>query len=233
MWAEAMSSERSDSAPVISDSRPGRSRHSTSITEKRFDSVLRMSARGVMRKVFWPRFGLARFSIISGSQLRPDSTSSIRRPTRVPRRCSSSSRSNSREIRIVSSARPSAVVKICASTMLPPAAAQAPAITDSRRGWSCARTVISVTASKACVLTMVASCRLAALGLADEFGMAQLVRQVDGQQVVLVVQLDVARCAPARASRPAPRPGARAPRRRAGRARPPRSRRSAAARSRK
>ena len=50
MWAEAMSSERSDSAPVISDSRPGRSRPSTSMTVNRLDSVLLMSARGSMRE---------------------------------------------------------------------------------------------------------------------------------------------------------------------------------------
>ena len=121
-----------------------------------------------MRKALAPRFGLVRFSIISGSQLLPDSTSSISRPTRSARRRSSSSRSNSREIRIVSSARPSVVVKICASTMLPPAAAQAPAITDSRRGWSCASTVISVTASNWRGLTMVASALAACVGLADE-----------------------------------------------------------------
>ena len=51
--------------------------------------------------------------------------------------------------KIVSSAWPSVVVKICASTMLPPAMVQAPAMIDSRRGWSGASTVISVTASKA------------------------------------------------------------------------------------
>ena len=36
----------------------------------------------------------------------------------------------------VSSARPSVVVKICASTMLPPEAAQAPVTMASSRGWS-------------------------------------------------------------------------------------------------
>ena len=70
------------------------------------------------------------------------------RPTRSARRSSSSSRSNSRLMSIVSSARPSVLVKICASTMLAPAAAHAPAITESSRGWSGAATVISVTASK-------------------------------------------------------------------------------------
>ena len=40
------------------------------------------------------------------------------------------------------------VVKICASTMLPPAAAQAPVMIASRRGWSGDRTVSSVTPRK-------------------------------------------------------------------------------------
>ena len=64
---------------------------------------------------------------------------------RNARRASSSLCSNSRDTAMVSSASPSVVVKICASTMFAPAAAHAPAITDSSRGWSGASTVSSVT----------------------------------------------------------------------------------------
>jgi hypothetical protein len=67
MCAEAMSSDRSDSVPVISDSRPGRSRPSTSMTEKRFDSALPMSTLGSSLNVLAPRLGLVRLAIISGS----------------------------------------------------------------------------------------------------------------------------------------------------------------------
>jgi hypothetical protein len=65
--------------------------------------------------------------------------------TRSARRSSSSSRSKARESTMVSSAMPSVVVKTWASTMLPPAAAQAPVTMASRRGWSGDRTVSSVT----------------------------------------------------------------------------------------
>ena len=54
MCAEAMSSERSDSVPVNSESRPGRSRPVTSITEKRLDSELRISAAGVQVEEILP-----------------------------------------------------------------------------------------------------------------------------------------------------------------------------------
>ena len=58
---------------------------------------------------------------------------------------------------MVSSARPSVVVKICASTMLAPAAAQAPAMIDSSHGWSGASTVSSVTPRAASNANVVAS----------------------------------------------------------------------------
>jgi hypothetical protein len=62
---------------------------------------------------------------------------------------------------MVSSARPSDVVKTWASAMLAPAAAQAPVTIDSSRGWSGDSSVISVMAWNAWVRTMVASCFLA------------------------------------------------------------------------
>jgi hypothetical protein len=58
---------------------------------------------------------------------------------------------------MVSNARPSVVVKICASTMLAPATAQAPAMIESSQGWSGASTVSSVTPRAAGNATEVAS----------------------------------------------------------------------------
>jgi hypothetical protein len=79
-----------------------------------------------------------------------------------------SSRSKARETKMVSSTSPSVVVKICASTMLPPAAAQAPVTMASRRGWSGASTVSSVTPRNWSVSTRVAVVRPAMLRLAQE-----------------------------------------------------------------
>ncbi len=65
-------------------------------------------------------------------------------------------------MKIVSSASPSVVVKIWASTMLPPAAAQAPAIPVSNLGWSGATTVTAVTPRRLSIVTSVASDRMSA-----------------------------------------------------------------------
>ena len=64
----------------------------------------------------------------------PGLGSSMAVAMRPARRNSSSSRSNAREMKIESRAKPSVVVKICASTMLPPVVAQAPVTMASRRG---------------------------------------------------------------------------------------------------
>ncbi len=112
-------------------------------------------------------------------RISPRRASSIERAMRWPRRISSSSRSKAREIEMVSSASPSVVVKICASTILAPEAAQAPAMIDSRRGWSGATTVSSVTPRKASVDTSVASeCISTALACSSS-GVLDLVRQID------------------------------------------------------
>ena len=122
-------------------------------------------------------------------RISPRSACSIVRAMRLARRISSSSRSKARDTEIVSSAKPSVVVKICASTILPPAAAQAPAMIDSRRGWSGATMVISVTPRKASVATSVASelhfrrHRVEQLGVSDE------VRQIDLQPIGGIVAL--------------------------------------------
>ncbi len=69
-------------------------------------------------------------------RISPFSARSIAVAMRPVRRISSSSRSKARDRVMVSRTKPSAVVKICASTMLPPAAAQAPVRIASSRGWS-------------------------------------------------------------------------------------------------
>jgi hypothetical protein len=71
---------------------------------------------------------------ISASRTSPRRVFSMLEAMRWPRRSSSSSSSKAREMKIVSSARPSVVVKIWASTILPPAAAQAPAMPVRSRG---------------------------------------------------------------------------------------------------
>jgi len=129
------------------------------MTVNLLENVLLISTRGSTLKALAAFFGLVRLARTSGKCALPDRTSSMTLPTRSARRRSSSSVSNSRLMRMVSSARPSPVVKICASTMLAPAAAQAPVMIDRRRGWSGASTVISVTASKVCGFAMVASAR--------------------------------------------------------------------------
>ena len=70
----------------------------------------------------------------------------------------------------MSSAIPSVVVKICASTMLPPAAAQAPVMIASRRGWSGDRTVSSVDAAELVGLVGGRDGAPGLLGLAHEAG---------------------------------------------------------------
>ena len=80
---------------------------------------------------------------------------------------------------MVSSASPSVVVKICASTILAPEAAQAPAMIDSRRGWSGAITVSSVTPRKASVATSVASECISTALACSKLRMLDLVRQID------------------------------------------------------
>ncbi len=79
------------------------------------------------------RFGIF-FATTSGSLISPESDFSIEAEMRSARRISSESCSKARVSAMVSSARPSVVVLICASTMLAPAAAQAPAITASSLG---------------------------------------------------------------------------------------------------
>jgi len=127
------------------------------MTVNLFESPLEMMTEGGMVKALFFLRLLVRVAIISGRRCLPDRTSSMSLPTLLPRRVSSSSIGNSRLIRIVSNARPSDVVKICASAMLAPAAAQAPVMIESRRGWSGASTVISVMAWKEWVRTMVDS----------------------------------------------------------------------------
>ena len=80
--------------------------------------------------------------------------------------------------------------------MLAPAAAQAPAITDSSRGWSGASTVSSVTPRAASKPTLVASRLAGRLGRAHEARVRDLVRQVDLEPIGRIVPRDVARRAP-------------------------------------
>jgi hypothetical protein len=83
-----------------------------------------MTTSGSTWKV-WPRGGGARrWATRSAILISPFSARSIAAAMRSARRNSSSSRSKARETEIVSSTSPSLVVKICASTILPPAAAQ-------------------------------------------------------------------------------------------------------------
>ena len=110
---------------------------------------------------------------------------------RAARRASSSSCSNSRDTAMVSSARPSVVVKICASTMLAPVAAQAPARVDSSHGWSGASTVSSVT-PRAGVEREGGGERLARhLGRAHEARMRDPVRQIDLEPVGRIVPREI------------------------------------------
>ena len=93
---------------------------------------------------------------------------------------------------MVSSARPSVVVKICASTMLAPAAAQAPAMIESRRGWSGASTVSSVTPRDGVELERRSRRVLPpSSAAAQEARMRDLVRQIDLQPVGRVVPRDI------------------------------------------
>ena len=112
---------------------------------------------GSIANAFRRPLGAARLAITSGSFSVPRSAFSMASAMRAARRSSSSSRSNSREIAMVSSARASVVVKICASTILAPPMAQAPAMIDSSQGWSGANTVSSVTPRAASRSTAVAS----------------------------------------------------------------------------
>ena len=136
-------------------------------------------------------FAAARLATTSGSRKSPRSAFSIELVIRAARRASSSSRSNSRDTAMVSSARPSVVVKICASTMLAPATAQAPARIESSQGWSGASTVSSVTPRAAGNETVVASDLPASLGGAHEAGMGDLLRQIDLEPIGRIVQADI------------------------------------------
>jgi hypothetical protein len=130
------------------------------MTEKRLDSVLRTSARGSIWNAFAPRFGLVRFSMMSDSQLLPeqgvldqlaDALGAAPLVLVAVEFAADQDRVERAAVRDV--------VKICASTMLAPAAAQAPVMIDSRRGWSCASTVISVTPRiRACAPWLRGSC---------------------------------------------------------------------------
>ena len=87
-----------------------------------------MMTSGATWKV-WPRGGGARrWATRSAILISPFSARSIAAAIRSARRSSSSSRSKARETEIVSRTSPSVVVKIWASTMLPPEAAQAPVL---------------------------------------------------------------------------------------------------------
>ena len=83
-------------------------------------------------------------------------------------------------------------MKIWASTMLPPAAAHAPAITDSRRGWSWRQHGDLGHRLELVGLDHGSEPLAGRVGLADEVGVAELVVKVDGQQIVVVVQADIA-----------------------------------------
>ena len=117
---------------------------------------------------------------------------------RRARRSSSSSWSNSRASRKVSSAKPSRVVEMCAPEMLAPEAAQAPANSASSRGWLGANSDSSVMAVKASVVKSLASFSPACSARAHELGVLDHLARVGPQPVVGIV--------PARRSaRPPPR----------------------------
>ena len=103
-----------------------------------------------------------------------------------PRRCS-----KARETKIVSSASPSVVVKIWASTILPPAAAQAPAMPVSSLGWSGATTVTAVTPRKPSVVTSVASERMSAAIACSSLACATWRGEIDLQPVSGIMALGV------------------------------------------
>ena len=62
MWADAMSSDRSEIAPVISDSKAGAASPFSSDDGEPVDSVLRTSTRGFTRKAWTRLFGFVRLA---------------------------------------------------------------------------------------------------------------------------------------------------------------------------
>ena len=93
---------------------------------------------------------------------------------------------------MVSSAMPSRVVEICASTMLAPAPVQAPATSASRRGWFGASSVISVTPRKASVAIWVDERLALRLGVADELGVLGDDVEIGPQPIRRVMPVDEA-----------------------------------------
>ena len=120
---------------------------------------------------------------------------------RRARRSSSSSCSNSRASRKVSSAKPSRVVEMCAPEMLAPAAAQAPANSASRRGWLGASRDSSVIAVNASVVIVAGELGAGELGGAHHLGVLDRLARVGAEPIVGVVPVDEALARPPWANR--------------------------------